>query len=198
MPADRRLLAHLAALQEVERRALARVDGPAAAEALLDSYLGEVEALETRSIRFLEATRGRAGAPALEAVFEAHLEESLAQRQRLDERLAARGAASASGRDTSLRAGGVDIVAFFAAQPEPASRLAEFAFDFEQLEVDGYALLARVARRAGDAETVALAERAEREERIAAAAVAGAWDAALATLGEIEITVASPTPTIVT
>jgi ferritin-like metal-binding protein YciE len=151
----------------------------------LDTYLADMHALETQSTRFLEAARGRAEAPALEAVFEDHLEETLAQRQRLADRIATRGGQTSRVKDTALGLGGVNLVAFFAAQPDPPPKLAGFAFAFEQLEVGGYALLSRVAARAGDEDTVALAETARREERTAAAAVAGAWDAALATLDEI-------------
>jgi ferritin-like metal-binding protein YciE len=158
-------------------------DGDGAAH--LDIYLADMHALETQSTRFLEAARGRAGASALEAVFEAHLEETLEQRRRLEDRIAARGGHVSRVKDTALGLGGVNLVAFFAAQPDPPPKLAGFAFAFEQLEVGGYALLARVAARAGDEETVALADAAQREERTAAVAIAGAWDAALATLSEI-------------
>jgi ferritin-like metal-binding protein YciE len=158
-------------------------DGDASAH--LDTYLADMHALETQSTRFLEAARGRAGAPALEAVFEGHLEETLEQRRRLADRIAARGGHLSRVKDTALGLGGVNLVAFFAAQPDPPPKLAGFAFALEQLEVGGYALLSRVAVRAGDEDTVALAETARREERTAAAAVAGAWDAALATLDEV-------------
>jgi len=85
------------------------------------------------------------------------------------------------------RPGGANLAGFIAAQPDPPPKLAGIAFAFEQLKLGGYALLARVASRAGDEGTVALAEELGREERTAAAAVAGAWDAAPATLGDVEI-----------
>lgn len=160
-------------------------DGDAGAH--LDTYMADMHALETQSTRFLEAARHRAEAPALQTVFESHLEETLSQRRRLEERIDERGARVSRLKDTALGLGGVNLVAFFAAQPDPPPKLAGFAFAFEQLEVGGYALLGRVAARAEDPDTVALAERARREERTAAAAVAGAWDAALATLAEIEL-----------
>jgi ferritin-like metal-binding protein YciE len=154
------------------------------AGAHLDTYIADMHALETQSARFLETAHGSAEAPALTAVFEAHLEETLAQRRRLEERIAARGGSPSRLKDTALGLGGVNLAGFFAAQPDPPPKLAGFAFAFEQLEVGGYALLARVAARAGDEDTVALAEELGREERTAAAAVAGAWDAALAALGD--------------
>jgi ferritin-like metal-binding protein YciE len=155
------------------------------ASAHLDTYLADMHALETQSTRFLEAARHRAGSAATAAVFEAHLEETLGQRRRLADRIVARGSQVSRVKDAALGLGGVNLVAFFAAQPDPAPKLAGFAFAFEQLELGGYALLSRVAARAGDEETVALAEAAGREERAAAAAVAGTWDAALATLTDV-------------
>ena len=153
----------------------------------LDTYLADMHALETQSTRFLEAARQVAEVPSLITVFEAHLEETLVQRSRLEERIAARGGSASRVKDTALGIGGANLVGFFAAQPDPPPKLAGFAFAFEQLEVGGYALLARVAARAGDEETVALAEALGREERTAAAAVAGAWDAALSTLDGLEV-----------
>lgn len=208
---DERLLTFLADLHAIERQALIQVqptprlvgDGVASdllrdlddslrqlgddeASANLDTYLADMHALETQSTRFLEAARGRAEAPALAAVFEGHLEETLEQRRRLEERIATRGVRVSRAESTALGLGGVDLVTFLAAQPDPPPELAGFAFAFEQLEAGGYALLSRVAARAGDEETVELAEIAHREERAAAAAVAGAWDASLAALGEVD------------
>jgi ferritin-like metal-binding protein YciE len=158
----------------------------------VDTYLADMHALETQSTRFLEAARGIAETPPLLAVFEAHLEETLEQRRRLEERIAARGGSASRLKDTALGLGGTNLAGFFAAQPDPPPKLAGFAFAFEQLEVGGYALLARVAARAGDEDTVKLAEELGREERTAAAAVAGAWDAALATLGDLELPATHP------
>lgn len=157
------------------------------AEKHLDTYLADMHALETQSTRFLEAARGQAGTPALRLVFEAHLEETLAQRRRLAQQIAARGGNVSLVKDTVLGLGGVNLVGFFAAQPDTPPKLAGFAFAFEQLEVGGYGLLERVARRSGDDATVALAEQAQREERAAAVAIAGAWEAALAALGDGEL-----------
>jgi ferritin-like metal-binding protein YciE len=159
----------------------------------LDTYLADMHELERQSTRFLEAARGVAQAPPLLAVFEAHLEETLAQRRRLEERIEARGSVSSRPKNAAPGLGGANLAAFLAAQPDPPPKLAGFAFAFEQLEVDGYALLARVAVRAGDEDTVALAEELGREERTAAAAVAGAWDAALAALPTLESVASAPT-----
>jgi ferritin-like metal-binding protein YciE len=67
---------------------------------------------------------------------------------------------------------------FFLAQPDTPGKLAAFAYAFEHLEIGGYEQLLRVARRAGDTETLKVVERILAEEIAAAVAVADAWDLA--------------------
>ena len=54
-----------------------------------------------------------------------------------------------------MRVGGLNLGAFFGGQPDTPAKLAGFAFAFEHLEIAAYEQLMRVARRAGDEETVA-------------------------------------------
>jgi ferritin-like metal-binding protein YciE len=77
-----------------------------------------------------------------------------------------------------MRAQAINIGGFFKAQPDTPAKLAGFAYAFEALEIGAYELLTRVARRAGDEETAAVAERIAGEERAAAERVAATWDAA--------------------
>ena len=69
--------------------------------------------------------------------------------------------------------------AFFGAQPDTPAKLAGFAFAFEHLEIAGYEQLKRVAARAGDDETVRVAERIIGEEHAAAAAIRARFDGAM-------------------
>jgi len=71
--------------------------------------------------------------------------------------------------------------AFFGAQPDTTIKLAGFAYAFEHLEIGAHELLKRVAQRAGDQETVALAERTLADERPAAGRIAATWDHAAVT-----------------
>jgi ferritin-like metal-binding protein YciE len=100
-----------------------------------------------------------------------HLGETRAQQEAVRERLRARGSRPSRFKDVALRGGGVNLGGFFGAQPDTPAKLAGFAFAFEHLEIGAYEQVARVARRAGDGETAALAERIVAEERAAAAAV---------------------------
>ena len=82
-------------------------------------------------------------------------------------------------KDLGLRLGGLNIGAFFGAQPDTPAKLVGFAFAFEHLEVAAYEQLRRVAERADDQATADLAERLAGEEREAAAKLAGHFDEAV-------------------
>jgi ferritin-like metal-binding protein YciE len=112
-------------------------------------------------------------------VFRGHLEETREHQRLVEARLRAHDARPSRFQDTGMRIGGLNIGAFFAAQPDTPAKLAGFAFAFEHLEIAGYELLRRTAQRAGDAETAAVAERILVEERAAAAQIAATWDATM-------------------
>jgi ferritin-like metal-binding protein YciE len=154
---------------------------------LVDKYLGDAHALEAQSESLLERGPKIAGDPELERLYAEHLAETQAQRREVEERLAARGASPSRLQDAAMRLGALNWGAFFAAQPDTPGKLLAFGYAFEHLEIGGYEHLKRVAARAGDAETVALAERVLAEERAAAGRFAAEWDrgaeASLAALG---------------
>ena len=75
--------------------------------------------------------------------------------------------------------GGLNLAAFFEAQPDTTVKVAGFAFAFEHLEIAAYELLRRVAERASDRSSVAVAESILVDERAAAARIAGLWDHAV-------------------
>jgi hypothetical protein len=91
-------------------------------------------------------------------------------------RLEALAASPSRFKDLALRAGALNLGAFFGAQPDTTPKLAGFAYAFENLELGGYELLRRVAERAGDEQTVAMAREIAAEEREAAAKVAATWE----------------------
>lgn len=96
----------------------------------------------------------------------------------VDERLAAHGSGPSRFHAGAMRAQAINMGTFFKAQPDTPAKLAGFAYAFEALEVGAYELLMRVARRAGDEQTAAMAERIAGEERTEAGRVAATWDAA--------------------
>ncbi len=141
----------------------------------LNTYLADVHALEGQSKKLLEKGRELDVPEALRSALDHHLEETEGHLRKIETRLDERGAAPSSIKDAALRLGALNWGVFFAAQPDTPAKLAGFAYAVENLEVAAYELLLRVARRAGDAETVSLAESILAEEQSAAQAVAAQW-----------------------
>jgi ferritin-like metal-binding protein YciE len=142
----------------------------------LDHYLEDAHALEQQALQMLEAAPKLVEDETLIAVFRRHREETEDHKRRVEERLEARGASPSRIKDVALRAGALNLGAFFGAQPDTTPKLAGFAYAFENLELGGYELLRRVAERAGDGETAAMARAVAAEEQEAAAKVAPTWE----------------------
>ena len=154
-----------------------RLDAP------LLAYLRDVHALEGQANQLLEAGAKRVADEELEAAFREHLKETRGHTERIEALLDPRGARPSMAKDTALKAGGLNLSAFFGAQPDSTTKLAGFAFAFEHLEVAAYELLQRVAARAGDEGVVATAEEILAEECRAAERIAESWNRADVPLG---------------
>jgi ferritin-like metal-binding protein YciE len=143
----------------------------------LNRYLADAHAIEQQAISLLEGGQKIVGEERMARLFEQHLAETREHERRLEERLVARGASSSTIKDVGMRLGGLNVGAFFAAQPDTPAKLSGFAYAFEHLEVGGYELLRRVAERAGDADSAQLAITIAAEERAMAERIAARWDA---------------------
>jgi ferritin-like metal-binding protein YciE len=137
----------------------------------LNKYLADAHAIEAQAVQLLSLGPHIAGEFGLAGVLSLHLDETRAQQEAVRERLRVRGGRPSRFKDIALRGGGVNLGGFFGAQPDTPAKLAGFAFAFEHLEIGAYEQLKRVAQRAGDDETVALAEWILPQERAAAEAV---------------------------
>ena len=142
-------------------------------------YLRDAHSIEGQALQLLEAGPKIAGFDALAAVFEEHLPQTREHQRLVDERLAQLGSGPARFQAGALRAGALNLGAFFKVQPDTPVKLAGFAFAFEALEAGAYEMLARTAQRAGDTQTAELASRISGEERQAAERVSSTWDAAV-------------------
>jgi ferritin-like metal-binding protein YciE len=145
----------------------------------LGRYLADAHAIEAQAVQLLEQGRAITGDPDLQKAFDEHLEETRAQQAAVQARLYARGERPSRFKDVLLRVGGLNLSAFFGAQPDTPAKLAGFAFAFEHLEIAAYEQLTRVARRAGDDETARVAQRIAGEERAAAAAIRSRFEPAM-------------------
>src|SRR5919106_6309240 len=145
--------------------------GPDDLDEQLNKYLADAHAIEVQAVQLLTLGPKVAGEFGLAGVLSMHLDETRAQQEAVRERLRQRGARPSRFKDVALRGGGVNLGGFFGAQPDTPAKLAGFAFAFEHLEIAAYEQLEEVARRVGDEDTGALAERIIGEERAAAKAI---------------------------
>lgn len=134
----------------------------------LDKYLADAHAIEGQSLQLLARGPRLAGAPALATAYGEHAEETQGQQELVAARLSARGSSSSALKDSALRLGALNWGAFFAAQPDTPAKLAGFAYALEHLEIGAYEMLKRVAARAGDEDTVQMANRILAQEHAAA------------------------------
>jgi hypothetical protein len=101
------------------------------------------------------------------------------------ERLEAHGESPSKLKDVAMQAGALGLGLTAQAAPDTPVRLATVAFSFENLEIAAYRLLADLARRANDTETLAVIERILEQEEAAAQLVAGCFERVIQlTLGE--------------
>jgi ferritin-like metal-binding protein YciE len=163
---------------------LAEKDEPVGAQ--LVSYLTDARAIEAQAQQLLEVGPRIVGLPALADAFREHLHDTRRHQRLLEDRLRAYGAQPSRVQNSVLRLGAVNLGAFFAVQPDTPVKLGGFAFAFEHLEIAAYELLRRVADRAGDPDTAAVAQQVLADERRAAERIAATWDAAVdAALGDL-------------
>jgi UDP-glucose 4-epimerase len=142
--------------------------------AQLDRCMADVHAIEKQGLQLLEIGPRIVEDEELKCFFAAHLRESEEHEALMRERIEARGAKPARARDAALQLTGMQVGAFFAAQPETTAKLLGFVSAYEHLEIAAYELLERLARRAGDKKVTGVAERVLAEERAAVEALAQA------------------------
>ena len=145
-------------------------------EEALVGYLTDVHALEQQSIQLLEKAMSIGGDPDLEQLYHGHLLETKEQLGFVSQRLEAHGASSSTAMDIAAKAGATGMGLTVHAAPDTPGKLAAFAFGFEHLEVASYEMLKRVAERAGDQDTMDIADRIMGEERSAANKIAASFD----------------------
>jgi ferritin-like metal-binding protein YciE len=154
----------------------------------LRKYLADAHAIEEQAEALLERGPKLAGDPTLADIYERHLKETRKHSRAVEKRLQALGGDSSSLKDAAMRLGALNWGAFFQGHPDTPGKLAAFARAFEYLEIGGYEQLKRVADRAGDAETVRMADGILADERRASELIAGAFDRAVqASLREVDV-----------
>ena len=158
----------LAALFDRAVTAALDAAGPDDLQTQLDKYLADAHAIEAQALELLEKGPQLAGTGELATAFDDHRLETKEHQRLVEARLESRGEAPSRLKDAALRLGALNWGGFFQAQPDTPAKLAAFAFAFEHLEIGSYEMLRRVAARAGDEETVRIAEAILAQESAAA------------------------------
>src|SRR5918996_4763711 len=130
----------------------------------LTKHLTDVHAIEEQALQQLVVAPRMAGDRGLARAFRDPLDETREQERRVRDRLAARGAEPSRVKDLAGRAGGVGMALFARAQPDTPGKLVAHAYSYEHMEMAAYDLLALVAQRVGDAETVDVASSIREQE----------------------------------
>lgn len=144
----------------------------------LVTYLSDAHSIEEQALVQMRRAPAIAGEPGLERIFREHEAETEEHERLIRERLSAYDAEPSAIKELIMKAGGVAFVLFAQANPDTPGKLTAHAYSYEHLELGSYELLARVAERAGDAETVAVARRIADQERAMAQRLSDHFDAA--------------------
>jgi ferritin-like metal-binding protein YciE len=134
----------------------------------LVKYLTDVHSTEQNAISTLRSGADSVEDPELASVFREHLVESEEHERLVKGRLEALGASPSTLKDVTQKGIAAVTGAVANAAPDTAGKMAIQAFAFEHLEIASYRMLRRVAERAGDQDTVQVADRILPQERAAA------------------------------
>jgi ferritin-like metal-binding protein YciE len=131
----------------------------------LVKYLTDVHSIEQQALAQLKRAPDMAGDPELAEIFREHEKETEDQKRLIEERLEAHGASPSRLKDAAGAVTGVGFALFAKANPDTPGKLAAHAHSYEAMEEAAYEELERVAARAGDQETAAVARRICEQER---------------------------------
>jgi ferritin-like metal-binding protein YciE len=145
----------------------------------LDKYLADAHSIEEQALAQMRKAPDIAGDASLAQAFAEHLTETERHERLVRERLDAHGASPSKLKDAVMAIGGKGFVLFARSQPDTTGKLTAHALSYEHLELASYELLLRVARRAGDEETAAVAEQIRDEEAAMAQRLEDSTDAAV-------------------
>jgi ferritin-like metal-binding protein YciE len=145
-------------------------------EEQLVKYLTDAHSIEEQALAQMRSAPGLASDPGLSEAFRSHEAETERHEQLVRSRLEAHDASPSRLKDAVMAVGGKGFVLFARSQPDTDGKLATHALSYEHLELASYELLSRVADRAGDEETAAVAREIRDEEQAMASRLEAAFD----------------------
>jgi ferritin-like metal-binding protein YciE len=145
-------------------------------EEKLVEYIDDAYAMEQNVLRMLDSMIGTTKDPQLKRALERHRKQTEKQAERLEERLREHGSSpsktkAAGGMMAALMKSVVDV-----ARDDNPGRNARDGFATEHMEIASYELLERVARKAKDSKTAAVARQNREEEEAMARSIGAKWN----------------------
>jgi ferritin-like metal-binding protein YciE len=147
-----------------------------AAKQGLVKHIDEAYAMEQNVLRMLDGMISTTKDAQMRRDLQQHKRETERQAKRLKKRLEAHDAEPSMVKEAGGVLGAVMKGVVDMARPDKPGRNARDGFATEHMEIASYELLERVAKRAGDSETAAVARENRKEEREMARKIAGSWD----------------------
>jgi ferritin-like metal-binding protein YciE len=147
-----------------------------AIEEKLVEYIDDAYAMEQNVLRMLDGMIGTTKDPQMKRALERHRKQTEKQAERLEECLAEHDATpsktkEAGGIMAALMKSVVDM-----ARGDKAGRNARDGFATEHMEIASYQMLERVAKKAGDKHTAAVARQNREEEEAMARSIDAKWN----------------------
>jgi ferritin-like metal-binding protein YciE len=142
----------------------------------LVKYLTDVHSIEEQALAQLGSAPDMAGDPEVAEAFRAHERETEEQKRLIEQRLEAHGASPNKLKDVVGTVTGKGFVLFAKVNPDTPGKLAAHAHSYEAMEEAAYEELARIADRAGDQETAAVARTICEQEKAMKERLAGFFD----------------------
>jgi ferritin-like metal-binding protein YciE len=136
----------------------------------VDQWLRDAHAMEQQAETILQGQTSRIeNYPQLSAKFDAHLEETRRQRERLEKCMERRGASTSGLKDVAAKftATMQNLSGLFAGDEVVKGLMA--GYTFEHMEIASYRILSAAAKADGDAETARVCDEICKEEEAMAA-----------------------------
>jgi ferritin-like metal-binding protein YciE len=152
---------------------------PSTLDEQLSIYLTDVHAIELQALEQVKRAPKVAGDPEIAAAFKQHVRETERHRTYVEDRLMAKSWAPVPQKDVAGKLTGLGMALFARFQPDTPGKLVAHAYSYERMELAAYDLLARLAERAGDVETVRTARMIGEEEQAMAERLTGCFDRAV-------------------
>jgi ferritin-like metal-binding protein YciE len=134
----------------------------------LVKYLTDVHSTEQNALSMLRAGAESVDDAELASAFREHLAETEEHERLVEQRLEALDASPSTLKDVAQKGLAIVTGAVANAAPDTAGKMAIQGYAFEHLEIASYRMLRQVAERAGDHETVRVADQILAQEQAAA------------------------------